>query len=67
MHICVSAKETWWTANPSYLLLNLTLSDLLVGVMELIPLATRSVPFLFIESDYDMNTYQYISASYFPY
>ena len=47
MHICVSAKETWWTANPSYLPLNLTLSDLLVGVMELIPLATRSVPFFF--------------------
>lgn len=42
-----------------YLLLNLTVADLLVGVMLLISLATRSVPFLFTEPDYDMNTYHY--------
>lgn len=42
-----------------YLLLNLTVADLLVGVVELISLATRSVPFLFTEPDYNMNAYHY--------
>ena len=42
-----------------YLLLNLTVVDLLVGVVELISLATGSVPFLFPEPDYNMKTYHY--------
>ena len=42
-----------------YLLLNLTVADLLVGVVQLISLATRSVPFLFTEPDYNLNIYHY--------
>ena len=42
-----------------YLLLNLTVTDLLVGVVELISLATGSAPFLFTEPDYKMNTFHY--------
>ena len=42
-----------------YLLLNLTVADLLVGVVMLISLATRSVPFLFTLPDYDRNTYHH--------
>lgn len=42
-----------------YLLLNLTVADLLVGVVLVISLATRSAPFLFTEPNYDMNTYHY--------
>ncbi|XP_078377654.1 adenosine receptor A2a-like [Oculina patagonica] len=42
-----------------YLLLNLTVADLLVGVVGLISLATRSVPFLFTEPSNGRNTYHY--------
>ena len=42
-----------------YLLLNLTVADLLVGVVQVISLATRSVPFLFTEPDYNLNIYHY--------
>ena len=42
-----------------YLLLNLTVTDLLVGVVGIISLATRTVPFLFAKPDYNMNTYHY--------
>lgn len=58
--IFVFWKKRFSLQRTYYLLLNLTVADLLVGVVEIILLATRSVPFLFPESpDYDRNTYHY--------
>ena len=57
--IFVFSQKRFSLQRTFYLLLNLTVADLLVGVLELISLATRSVPFLFSEPSYSRGTFHY--------